>query len=528
LAPSAGLSFQETPTFNFTPLSGDAVTKALFAPLPNNVFNFIFSNWHADVAIRTAVSSMQLVPPTLSATSDPAVLRITPEAVVKMPPRKPPSTEKKKPALTLAIRPAVTPTKVGETATFTVSVSESYPVTYQWQLSKDAGWTWEDVSDGLAVSDRKDPDFGAAYSGSDEATLTVAGVALGMERFEFRCKVKVKPEAEMLWPQLWTNDSSAPKSDKYALFLALAYELWKAQSENIIPPPYESDAQKEIDEKAKKEAKEDAVTIYNIKLADAISAKGSGYSIEDASKAEKETKDHAYTIYKKPRSPSEDFTVQLPDAKLLTRYPLLEWIVSNGWQLTWNLRSFDNMLYSVAKEDEKFRKLVPASYGSDVKAKAKVDADRKAMRAAVMSDLSPLDLGQKQGDTDSKIPDVSFQACPESNMDKDGACVEILVSVNNVVREVFLARPILRLTHYHPTYTLSELWHVYQDQGKLDYKVGDTAGENEPFLNANPAERPGVTPSIENQTEFTLLSYIFNQASIDSSKLPVQQLIQVH
>ena len=36
-----------------------------------------------------------------------------------------------------------------------------------------------------------------------------------------------------------------------------------------------------------------------------------------------------------------------------------------------------------------------------------------------------------------------------------------------------------------------------------------------------------LTPSVPNQTEFTLLSYLFTQASIDSTKLPVSQFIQV-
>lgn len=76
--------------------------------------------------------------------------------------------------LTISTNPADATVTAGGTATFSVGVAGASLVTYQWQVSSDAGQSWVDVA-------------GSAYSGQRNATLSVAGVTVANDGLRFRC-----------------------------------------------------------------------------------------------------------------------------------------------------------------------------------------------------------------------------------------------------------------------------------------------------------------------------------------------------
>jgi hypothetical protein len=91
----------------------------------------------------------------------------------------------------------------------------------------------------------------------------------------------------------------------------------------------------------------------------------------------------------------------------------------------------------------------------------------------------------------------------------------------------FIARPVLRLYDYKPDTTIVSIKHEVKltdnpDTTKLsarrNLQIGDVLSES---------YSAGYTPSTSNQNVFALLSYLFAQASIDSTKLPIQQLVEV-
>ena len=108
---------------------------------------------------------------------------------------------------------------------------------------------------------------------------------------------------------------------------------------------------------------------------------------------------------------------------------------------------------------------------------------------------------------------MSVKASSTSS-DEQGVCMSVVLTIKDKVVEEFQARPILRLTGYHPDYSFIKVRHALHDKGIAEYVVGDLAREEDLAADS-------VTPSVRNETEFTLLSYLYNQATLDSSKSPV-------
>ena len=75
--------------------------------------------------------------------------------------------------------PANTSAAVGSATSFSVTVGGL--VTYQWQLSKDAGTSWVDISSAGS---------GPAYANWSTATLSVSGILLANNGFKYRCLVR--------------------------------------------------------------------------------------------------------------------------------------------------------------------------------------------------------------------------------------------------------------------------------------------------------------------------------------------------
>jgi len=64
----------------------------------------------------------------------------------------------------------------GTNATFTVAATGT-PLTYQWQESTNGGGTWTNITNG------------GIYSGATTVTLTLTGVTVGMNAYQYRCAV---------------------------------------------------------------------------------------------------------------------------------------------------------------------------------------------------------------------------------------------------------------------------------------------------------------------------------------------------
>ena len=104
-------------------------------------------------------------------------------------------------------------------------------------------------------------------------------------------------------------------------------------------------------------------------------------------------------------------------------------------------------------------------------------------------------------------------------------CVDVAADEN---AETISVLPILRIADYKPIRRLVSV--AFPEKGHLPYFIGEVQNQQyqtEPALAMQGQSVSGWTPSVSNKTEFTLLAYLFNQASIDSSKLPIQQLIDV-
>jgi hypothetical protein len=267
----------------------------------------------------------------------------------------------------------------------------------------------------------------------------------------------------------------------------VAYEVWRAQYNQLIPEPYLSDDEKKAAAEKAKAAKDNAITIYDVKMADLIAAQGQGYTVQPVDNSAKPN-EHPYTAYKNPEVEDRTLTPRFPQQLLpAAAYPVLSLIGANNNRIQYKLRSFEFILYAVAKEDQDF---------------------------AVKDLVLPLEW-------QTKLPGLSVVA-KNPLRDREGALAQLEVKIKDAADEKFSARPILRLTDYSPDYqTVVKVCHQLGEKSK-DYKIGGFECEkNEDAYEAD------VTPSNRNPTEFTLLSYLFNQASIDSTKLPVQQIIQV-
>lgn len=521
VAPSATAMYSQNPSFTFTPLSGDAVTKTLFAPLPTNIFQTLFAIWHADAVIRTMVASIEIVPRDSTATSNEAIILTATQGQL------PPSLNTEKVwtgELAFIIQPESTRVNSDHTATFTASIVD-LPIKdpklsiykYQWQVSSNDGKEWNDISDGPDKGSSSDPTQWSVYTGSTATTLKIT-YAEKLIGHRYRCEATEPP----VGPLVLKND---PLDSTYPFFLAVAFELRKAQAASVIPSPFDSEAEKEFEAKAKQEAKQKSITVYDIKLADAIAAQGNDYTVENVPSDAKAqpmvsgssdpmtTQHHAYTIYKDPDS-KNIFAVTLPNIELLSDvdYPLLFGILKHGEHIRFTPRySFESILFEIAQEEARFLNF-----------KQKPD------------DRTPISIQSPPGRVPSPWTDLSIML---SELDKSPSAdfhyqynIEVdrkaeMASEQNTKLYAFYARPILRLTKYRPdpNTVVVRVPFTTDANKKMIYVVGDPQ-EEDPTRDDNIY----VTPSTHNRTVFTLLSYLFNQASIDSSKLAAPQLIEVH
>jgi hypothetical protein len=449
----------------------------------------------------------------------------------------------------------------------TACVADQPPgdVNYQWEASADSGRTWAALVDGADRGDSSDPHNLVVYSGVKTGQLSVVRVTEKMNLRRFRCKVTEK-ETD---PIVIKND---PKDQSYPLFLALTYEILCAQRDHVIPAPFTSDFEKKRQERAERESESKAITMGNIKLADAISAQSdsNNYTIEDSAPKADAAGDasarinHDYKVYKKPAPPDDTSLLPLPNPKFLNNEILLRWIQRRGERIEWSLRSFDTILYFIAQEDHRFGSMTDVfatpemlkikeairREAGDRKKKASVSFHDSLIIIAGKKPLVPEDKllaasltsmpkisdpgpGQPEKPTTIKALHCQFPKeimPPNCELDVEvsspsanghGDLAELTLKCGDAPPETFWAKATLRLTNYHPDKELTLVALPYKLRGKTtNFVVGNTQEEIESTAN-------NIIPSMPNTTEFTLLSYLFDQASIDSSKLPVQQLIEV-
>jgi len=74
-------------------------------------------------------------------------------------------------------QPANVTACIGTNASFTIAATGDAPLTYQWQESTNGGGTWNNVVNG------------GIYSGATTVTLTLTGVIVGMNNYQYRCIV---------------------------------------------------------------------------------------------------------------------------------------------------------------------------------------------------------------------------------------------------------------------------------------------------------------------------------------------------
>jgi len=415
---------------------------------------------------------------------------------------------------------------LGGSAEFTATTNLQ-SVTYQWEVSSDSGKTWDEVSNGPDKETSDDPHHFAIYSGATTQQLSIAGATQKMNLNRYRCTVT---EKESLPIVLYNN----PKHPTYALFLAMTYEILKAQQKHLIPSPFPSDLEKKAQKKAEGAAEAKAITLHDIKLADVIAAQNdaNNYTVEDSVRPA----DHAYKAYKNPPAPDNTSVLSLPNSDALKEQPLLHWIQQRGEHIELSLRSFDTLLYFVAKEDQcigEFTKIfdniqIPEKSPAEIKyhynARLRFPTvEEPPFLHVTLTKI--IEKGSAEGvkkELPSNIPDdiLPPNYCLDVSISPDpthGALVELALNDGAKVVEQFRARATLRLSGYKPTYHLPGLSHPLFGK-TADYVVGDFDKDD---------LKSDIIPSMANQTEFTLLSYLFSQASIDSSKLPIQQLIEV-
>ncbi|HVU36050.1 MAG TPA: hypothetical protein VHE61_21595 [Opitutaceae bacterium] len=352
-APVAEFSYTENPTFNFTPLAGEAVTKAVFSPVSEKIFRLVYANYHADVALRTLVEKITLVP------------------------------------------------KNGK----------------QYELRND------------------------------------------------------------------------PADPTYTLFLAVAYEARALQIQNALKPGKPE---------SKSECPPDAITAYNVSLADIVGAMEKGFNVQEISPAASTpgapvaAQGRAYRIFRTSSVTSYPMPVIEPHEKTC---PLLTRIKALGASLKIELRNFDLVLYRIGREDRMFREDAAArrSGGRSARIRAYDSAEEEF------------------------LPGLRTSLTWTENAHGASAKVVVTVPANEGTQEErFSVRPTLWLTDYKTKHDLVSLKHLVEDKTVL-YHVGDAAEDaDDTFI-----------PSVPNQVEFTLLSYLFTQAAIDSTKLPLQQIVEV-
>jgi len=541
IAPSATITYSNAPSFNFTPITGDGATKAIFSPLNSAVFSRVFSGWHADAAIRTAVQVVVITPTRYrTAYSNSSVLTVSDGNVIH--PKYPPHPDDNLTVAAMGLQVAVSPeaASTGKNGNITLGATvapvrdpegQTSSLTCQWQVSKDGGATWDNVGDnydadaeaktvdasaslmptptsasatpvGTGAADKAKKDDGPKppfFFGAETLELNIRKATDAMDGWRFRCQLtQTRPNKK---PLFLFND---PRDPGYSVFLALAFEVSSAQHAGVIPAPYKSALDKIDMARRLKLARADSIRVYKMKTTDVLAADAANWDIENADSPG----EHAFAVYKDPDSADNVIGKVPPDEALLKDYPLLHWFVLNDAQVTVSLRSFDTILYEVAKEEPRF-----------------LEAAGEHSRAGLDRVLAQVAALSYDGVWNSRLcPRVSIISVPKAfESDQFGDSFDVGVSNGDpdAKEETFTARPILRLTRYRPSYTLLSVTHKL-GQGLQTYTIGDM----DPPPHA-PYDYDTVTPSIRNETEFTLLSYLFSQSSIDSSKLPVQQLVQI-
>lgn len=475
-----GLTYQETPTFNFSPLSGDQISHTLFSAIPNNVFAQIFTGWHADAAMRTAVAWVKLSVDGIELRSKPALLTVLKPAqpAVKTPESgaaaKPPS-----PSLpAVIVQPQSVQTPAGKPIQFTVQSNLSPAhAQYQWRMSDDGGTTWQPVPDGFP------------YSGVASATLQIAEVKMAMDQLQFRCDIaddrnffgQQRSKALPLWI---FND---PRQDTYPLFILLTEEARRAQLAGLIPAPYATDSEKDAQTLDEEKAQLGAVTLMRLRLPDLVQADSAGYSVSNG-----DTK--GYTAYKEPAPKANILVTGFADDQLLSQQglPLLAWFSARHIQVEVALRSVENSFYEVAHEQQRFDHLAAPDY-----------------------------VNRQPG----LLPTCDIHLQDDvSEPKRQGRAYDMVATVNGVAEKPEVVRPILRLEcldGFDPDFAIASVAHDLREHKNVRFVVGDFSAEAE-------TDYLGVTPSLSNRNEFTLLTYLFSQGSIDATKLPVQQFVQVH
>jgi hypothetical protein len=171
IAPSATISYSNAPSFNFTPITGDGATKAIFSPLSTSVFSRVLSGWHADAAIRTAVQTVVITPSRYrTAYSNSSVLAVNDSFVIH--PKYPPHSDEDLSVAAMGLQVSVSPetssanrngnlTLVATVAPVHDPEGQISSLACQWQVSKDGGAAWDNVGDNY--------DAEAAASAADAA-----------------------------------------------------------------------------------------------------------------------------------------------------------------------------------------------------------------------------------------------------------------------------------------------------------------------------------------------------------------------
>jgi hypothetical protein len=496
--PNLGLQYTEAPNFTFAPLSGDTVAKLTLTPISTQAYQTAFSGWHADTAIRTIVASISLLPPPeRSVRSHSAVLHVD-SPPVNRPLTSVQATKPNESSPGALGDPSDTQATVGDTVTFSAKGTLDFK-TFRWEVSMDKGTTWSDVADGLVKASGTDPDQLATYQTSQNAgtaTLKIANITKAMDTWRYRCNAT---EGQRV-PVVLRND---PRDESYVYFLAVAQEVYLGQLGGLIPAPYTSPKEKEEEEKKESAAQKDAISLDKVRLAEVIAADTAGFAVEqDSAKGAAQT----FKVYKKATPSSESVEVKFADAELLKNLPILHWMVVHNVKVDVKLRTFNNALYNVSKEEERFGAIQEPTVSGATYANLKA-----------LSYVKPV-----QGVEDPPV--VKYSKTTEADVVSWNSNEYIggRISVAGA-KEDFEARPILRISRYVAEDTIASLEHTWSGKKRF-YKIGDLPGQ---ITQQDLATVRNQSPSVTNKTEFALLTYLFNQASIDSSKLPQQQLVQV-